>query len=610
MTTHRLDAVVLALNHLLLFGRTAAGEDPTDVEISLPSLRQVAPVQASFRFEFAEPKPRRKASVNAIGFILACPLDFEFAKQVSALPIISASLRSTGRIVGSGTLAVSSLLSPEMQIYADNLRLMSIESAASSPLFFRILASILDSEHKSPTIATHLDYHLVVPDSAFIASGWADGVGESSVAFALDEFRLVVNPERVLTKPGEVIPNGSRLSRFTCIDTLVGGCTELRLAAASGNSIRWSQLLELRNQGSPRALLRAVSGALSYPESLYLISSSDVLQKLVQARSQPEAADVLAEDHDLGRPPDLSIIIPFYGDDFFLLDHLESQRRTDLQAEWIFVCDDPALLPSMLDEWRCRGTCGKTSRLVSMSENGGYAKANNVAFARARADVVAFMNSDVYWSTLAPLEYGAKLLREDLSIGVVGFTLRYEDGTLQHGGMTLKAVPDHDDLLHWVHPGKGLPGRAAGAAISVREVEAVTGALMLVRRKDFDRGVFDEGYVSGDYEDGDLCLAMRARGKRIMLVECDGLFHLERQSIGSESTHNLLSAMNCVRFNRKWTAAGRPRLDGSSDSIASACALKSRGRERPSPKPSRTTQFRMSSHPNVLFMRTFSIRTL
>lgn len=562
MTTHRLDAIALVLNHLLLVGRATTDEDPTEVEVSSLSLRQAAPVLAGFRFEIAERKPRRAPGDGAAGFIVACPLDFEFTKQIAAQPVASISLMSHRRNLGGGTLPVSSLLSPEIQAHADSLRLMSMETASSHPLLFRILASILDGGHKSPTIDAHLDKHLIVPDRAFIASGWAAGVGEHSVAFVLDEFRLAVNPERVLTKLGEDIEgSGSHTSRFTCIDTLVGQNHELRLAAVSGSTVRWSPVLELRTLGSPRALLQAVAQALSYRESLYVISSSGVLQELVQARSEPQATEVLAEHQDAERPPDLSIVIPFYGDGFFLLDHLESQRRADAPAEWIFVCDDPALLPSMLEEWRVRGTGGKPSRLLSLSENAGYAAANNVAFRQARAEYIAFMNSDIFWHSLAPIEYGARLLRDDESVGVVGFTLHYEDGTIQHAGMRLESAPDHDDLLHWVHPGKGLPSKELGREIAAREVQAVTGALMLVRRKDFDGRVFDEGYVGGDYEDGDLCLEMRARGKRIMLVECDGLFHLERQSIRSVPTHGLLSTMNCVRFNRKWDAAGRRRPD-------------------------------------------------
>jgi hypothetical protein len=45
---------------------------------------------------------------------------------------------------------------------------------------------------------------------------------------------------------------------------------------------------------------------------------------------------------------------------------------------------------------------------------------------------------------------------------------------------------------------------------------------------------------------------MQARGRRVVLVECDGLYHLERQIIGPRSPHRLLTFVNASRFSEKW----------------------------------------------------------
>jgi GT2 family glycosyltransferase len=163
------------------------------------------------------------------------------------------------------------------------------------------------------------------------------------------------------------------------------------------------------------------------------------------------------------------------------------------------------------------------------------------------------MNSDIYWTSFLPIEYAVRLL-EDNEVGIVGFTLHYEDGSLQHGGMKLKRLPEHNDMVVTVHEGKGLPAPNFGRELSSREVEGVTGALMVVRRADFLDQVFDEDYVAGDFEDGDLCLRMRANGKKVMLVECGGIYHLERQSIRRDPTHQLLSFINRARFGQQWGA--------------------------------------------------------
>ena len=164
------------------------------------------------------------------------------------------------------------------------------------------------------------------------------------------------------------------------------------------------------------------------------------------------------------------------------------------------------------------------------------------------------MNSDVYWTSFAPIEYAVRLLKEDPRIGIVGFTLHYEDGSLQHAGMRVKIAPESDGMLMTLHEGKGLPAGRYARETTYREVDAVTGALMVVRRQDFGKEVFDEDYVSGDYEDADLCLQLRARGKRVVLVECDGLYHLERQSIARDATQRLLSFVNRARFSERWGA--------------------------------------------------------
>jgi GT2 family glycosyltransferase len=194
----------------------------------------------------------------------------------------------------------------------------------------------------------------------------------------------------------------------------------------------------------------------------------------------------------------------------------------------------------------------KPTKLVALSQNVGFAAANNVGFRHSTADHVVFMNSDIHWRSFAPLEFGLKLLRDDPSVGVVGFELHFEDGALQHGGMELEIAPEFGNLVFCVHAGKGLPGKDMGSEISAREVEAVTGALMMVRRSDFAGAAFDEGYFGGDFEDGDLCLSMRALGKKVMLVECSGLFHLERQSIQNFGAPSLFTVLNCMRFTERW----------------------------------------------------------
>ena len=93
---------------------------------------------------------------------------------------------------------------------------------------------------------------------------------------------------------------------------------------------------------------------------------------------------------------------------------------------------------------------------------------------------------------------------------VVGPKLLYADGNLQHAGMYFFRLPN--GVFQNMHYYKGY-GRDFGPANIAREVPAVTGAVMALKRSSFlGVGSFTTDYVIGDYEDSDLCLKLRARG--------------------------------------------------------------------------------------------------
>ena len=97
------------------------------------------------------------------------------------------------------------------------------------------------------------------------------------------------------------------------------------------------------------------------------------------------------------------------------------------------------------------------------------------------------------------------------AIGIVGATLLYPDGTLQHAGI----VPAGGG--RWTHVYRGFPQDYPGEHEELghaRAVPAVTAACLMIRRQLFgELGGFDErlGLV---YNDVDLCCRVRRRGTR------------------------------------------------------------------------------------------------
>jgi GT2 family glycosyltransferase len=185
-----------------------------------------------------------------------------------------------------------------------------------------------------------------------------------------------------------------------------------------------------------------------------------------------------------------------------------------------------------------------------MAANAGYAAANNTGAEHALGRLLLLLNSDVIpeqpgW--LLPLLDAL----DDTAFGAAGPKLLFEDGSLQHAGMYFA----RDARGGWYndHFFKGFP-RDYPAACVAREVPAVTGAALLVRRALFEAiGGFTEDYIIGDYEDSDLCLKIRRAGKKIRYQATVELYHFERRSI---RLHPGYTRTVAAAYNR-WLHAGR-----------------------------------------------------
>ncbi len=143
-------------------------------------------------------------------------------------------------------------------------------------------------------------------------------------------------------------------------------------------------------------------------------------------------------------------------------------------------------------------------------------------------------------------------------VGAVGARLLYPDETVQHAGLML-----HREALAR-HPFRFLPASAPGylgMARLIRNVTAVTGACLMVRRAVFEAlGGFDESLPLA-FNDVDFCLRLQARGYRVVYTPLAELVHHEGISRGL--VHESASADVIARRWAKEIAAERyvsPRL--------------------------------------------------
>ncbi|WP_376094474.1 glycosyltransferase family 2 protein [Roseomonas sp. CCTCC AB2023176] len=233
--------------------------------------------------------------------------------------------------------------------------------------------------------------------------------------------------------------------------------------------------------------------------------------------------------------PVCSVIVPLYGRMDFLAYQLAllSEHPGHAAHEFIYVLDDPPRKGELLDiAHAAHRRFGLPFRVVAPAENLGFGPANNLGLSRARGEFVCLLNSDVMPAPDAPrwLETLMDGLRADPCLGVAGALLLFEDGTVQHEGITFERLPQQANWPFPMHPRKGLLPRP-DPALGPEPVDAVTGACMVMRRALAEElGGFDEAYAIGDFEDSDLCLRIRARGLTCAMDRRARLYHLERQS--------------------------------------------------------------------------------
>ncbi|MDO4537833.1 MAG: glycosyltransferase [Coriobacteriales bacterium] len=179
----------------------------------------------------------------------------------------------------------------------------------------------------------------------------------------------------------------------------------------------------------------------------------------------------------------------------------------------------------------------KRVRVVMQESDGtfNFSRTINCGVAASRGEYLLFLNNDT--EVITP-EWIERLLgpcqRED--VGAVGAKLIYPDGLLQHAGVVFhRSGPFH------IAVNLESDTRAYYNMVQLTQnVSAVTGACLMVSKKDFDLvDGFDED-LAVDYNDIDFCLKLRDLGRLVVYEPLVELYHYESLSRG---THNNLDKM-------------------------------------------------------------------
>ncbi|NOQ77596.1 MAG: glycosyltransferase [Methylococcaceae bacterium] len=173
--------------------------------------------------------------------------------------------------------------------------------------------------------------------------------------------------------------------------------------------------------------------------------------------------------------------------------------------------------------------------LIMNELNLGFATACNIGLNKSKGDSVAFLNPDcIFTPTAIPILETA--LRVDASIGMVGGLLMNPDGSEQHGGRRAMPTPWRSfvNAFGLTRFSKRWPKLFADFNLhhdelpeTAIEVEAISGACMLVKREAIESvGQWDEDYFL-HCEDLDLCMSFVQKGWKVMFVPEAKISHVQ-----------------------------------------------------------------------------------
>lgn len=235
---------------------------------------------------------------------------------------------------------------------------------------------------------------------------------------------------------------------------------------------------------------------------------------------------------DIKQTKPVSVIIPTRGSkgkignkpvvfvEKLIEDLIKNTSKTQIEFVIVYDLDTPDSVINNLKK-----ISNTDISFVPYDQPFNFSQKCNLGALNAKHDMFIFLNDDMSCISDDVLAHLTAPLR-DLSIGITGAKLRFEDRSIQHGGH-LHEIEDH--TINYYGAPEDFPGKF-GALIVNREVSGVTGACMAIRRDVYLQiGGFSELFPNS-YNDVDICNKVRALGYRIVWLADVELFHYESKT--------------------------------------------------------------------------------
>ena len=255
-------------------------------------------------------------------------------------------------------------------------------------------------------------------------------------------------------------------------------------------------------------------------------------------------------EYDLKEEPLISIIIPNK-------DHIEdlelcltSLKKSDYQNYEVIIAENNSEDPETFAFYEKLMAEDPRIHTVTWEGSFNYSAINNFAAKSAKGELFLFLNNDTeFIGETALRQLAVSVLKP--GVGAAGAMLYYGDSTIQHGGViigmggfaahALWSLTDRDEKYY-------------PFSLCEREMSAVTGACLMVRRLVFEEvGGMEEEFVVA-LNDVDFCMKIRAAGYRIIWNPYAKLYHYESKSRGYEDTMEKQARFQreIDRFQKKW----------------------------------------------------------
>ena len=235
-------------------------------------------------------------------------------------------------------------------------------------------------------------------------------------------------------------------------------------------------------------------------------------------------------------PADVDIVTPVYGSPEFLRELLRTmlEHEAGVRWSWTLVDDcgpDREKVDSVFAEIK-----DPRVHVIKNNKNSGFAMSNNFGFSRGSSPLLLMLNSDIVimqdnWLREMTNEFtegadsvytgvvGAKLLFfEEAMVNYAKSEIR-PPGRVQHAGVGFNVLGQAYHIFQGWKPDN--------PRVNVRrEMNAVTGACLMTRRDVYQKiGGLDRQYTTGNFEDVQYALQVRALGGKVIYTPKTTLYH-------------------------------------------------------------------------------------